>query len=46
MYDIDLITDDDYDFLGFDERDERDAAKADFLREVLTGLPARPGTRR
>jgi hypothetical protein len=29
-----------------EDRDEREAAEADALREILTGLPARPGTRR
>ena len=38
-----------YDELDFEARDEIDAAQsdaADHLREVLTGLAARPGTRR
>lgn len=35
-----------YESLPFEERDDLDAAYADDLRAVLTGLPARPGTRR
>lgn len=35
-----------YDDLDFDARDEYDAAEETSFRELLTGLPARPGTRR
>ncbi|MFD6638357.1 hypothetical protein ACFWDN_21350 [Micromonospora chalcea] len=35
-----------YDLLDFDARDDMDDAHADDLRATLTGLPARPGTRR
>lgn len=30
----------------FDLQDEADAVTADDLRSIVTGLPARPGTRR
>ncbi len=36
----------DYDLLTFEERDEIDSTQAVELRALLTGLPARPGTRR
>lgn len=36
----------DYDFLGFDDRDDIDAQTEADLRALTTGLPARPGTRR
>lgn len=36
----------DYDALGFDARDEIDVERETLAREALTGLPARPGTRR
>lgn len=39
-------TREDYDRLPFEDRDDRDAVYADDLRAALTGLPARPGTRR
>lgn len=32
--------------LDFDALDELDSQRADSAREYLTGLPARPGTRR
>ena len=35
----------DYDLLDFDARDELDAEAAQDLREIMTGRPARPGTR-
>lgn len=35
-----------YDLLDFDARDDLDNAYADDLRAAVTGLPARPGTRR
>ncbi|RLK22672.1 hypothetical protein DER29_0511 [Micromonospora sp. M71_S20] len=35
-----------YDLLDFEARDDLDDAYADDLRAVVTGLPARPGTRR
>lgn len=41
---FDHITDDAA--IDFDALDEAEAATADYAREVLTGLPARPGTRR
>ncbi|MEU4568637.1 hypothetical protein [Micromonospora sp. NPDC023956] len=44
--DRDLLTRNDYDFVDFDERDARDEHKAQRVREVVFGLPARPGTRR
>ncbi|MFG3715836.1 hypothetical protein [Micromonospora sp. NPDC047730] len=39
-------TREEYDRLDFDARDELDDVYADDLRAALTGLPARPGTRR
>lgn len=36
----------DYDELDFDSRDEIDAQDYQDAREILTGLPARPGTLR
>ncbi|WP_165944412.1 hypothetical protein [Micromonospora sp. KC213] len=35
-----------YDALPYEERDDLDAEYADDLRAAVTGLPARPGTRR
>ncbi|MDG4792731.1 hypothetical protein [Micromonospora sp. WMMD1082] len=35
-----------YELLPFEDRDQLDAEHADDLRAALTGLPARPGTRR
>ncbi|MFI7069519.1 hypothetical protein [Micromonospora sediminicola] len=35
-----------YDLMDFEARDVEDDAYADDVRAVLTGLPARPGTRR
>ena len=47
MFDPDFPGDDlDYDRLDFEQRDEIDAARADDLRALVTGLPARPGTLR
>ncbi|MFG3710096.1 hypothetical protein [Micromonospora sp. NPDC047730] len=45
-YDADLISRDDYDFVDFDERDARDDARDECVRELVFDLPARPGTRR
>lgn len=36
----------DYEWLPFAERDDRDDEHADRLRAAVTGLPARPGVRR
>lgn len=51
LFDFDTVTPSpdaapDYDLLTFEERDERDAEYTDRLREALTGLPSRPGTKR
>lgn len=44
--DPDLPGDDlDYDFLDFDARDALDALAAQDFRALMTGRPARPGTR-
>lgn len=44
---LDDVRDDaDVDLLDFDTRDEMDHVAADRSREVMFGLPARPGTRR
>lgn len=46
-YDPDLSGPDlDYDLLTFDQRDALDADAEAEARELLTGLPARPGVRR
>ncbi|MDG4801749.1 hypothetical protein [Micromonospora sp. WMMD980] len=50
LFDADIVRTpearEEYDLMTFEERDELDAAHADRMREELTGLPARPGTRR
>lgn len=47
MYDPDFTGPDlDFDLLDFEERDLVEAHDADELRAEVTGLPARPGTRR
>lgn len=47
MYDPDLLGPDlDFDVADYDLLDARDAAHAEDLRVLTTGLPARPGTRR
>ena len=35
-----------YDLMTFEERDQVDAERTDAIRETVSGLPARPGTRR
>lgn len=42
----DLVSTRDYDFVDFEERDQRDEAQSEQFRATVFGLPARPGTRR
>jgi hypothetical protein len=35
-----------YDLMTFEERDQVDAERTDAMRETVSSLPARPGTRR
>ena len=37
------VTRRDYDFVDFEERDERDEAKTEDFRAAVSGLPTRPG---